>query len=171
TNIADEVSRRVRMAVRMTVEARDAEMRLLAAPIVRHVELLLRKRAHEQTQSFQLLRVQNAVEELEKVLRRDELPLRHVAELGSRGQENGRRELGQEMLGNVELDVEAVQIALLLREDLVDVVLGEDHAAFLVERMRQRLEPFGKEVSRGDLRSRHRRELLPGAHAFRQPDP
>src|SRR5690606_42073665 len=68
-----------------------------------------------------LLRVQNAVEELEKVLRRDELPLRHVAELGSRGQENGRRELGQEMLGNVELDVEPVQIALLLREDLVDV--------------------------------------------------
>ena len=42
-----------------------------------------------------------------KLSRGDQLALRHVAEIGPRGQEDGRRELRQEVLGQVEVEVEA----------------------------------------------------------------
>src|SRR5690606_15071911 len=160
-NVADEMRRRIRVAVRVTVEARHAEMRPLTAPVVGHVELLLRERRDEQSEPFELLRIQDTVEQLEKVLRRHELALRDVAELRTRRQVDRRRELGQEVLGNIELDVEAVQVALLLREDLVDMLLREHHAAFFVERMRQRLETLREQVALADLVAPHRSELFP----------
>src|SRR5690606_16035835 len=99
SDVSDEVRGCVSVAVRVTVEAGHAEMGPLTAPVVRHVELLLRERRHEQAQALELLRVEDAVEELKEVLRRDELPLRDVAELGPRREVDRGRELGQEMLG------------------------------------------------------------------------
>ena len=95
-----------------------------------------------------LLGVQDAVEQLEEVLDRDQLALRDVAEVRPRGQEDGRRELGQEVLGDVEVEVEARQVALLLPLDLVDVELREDHPAFGVVGVGQRLEPVGEGARR-----------------------
>src|SRR5690606_3347259 len=46
--IADEVGGGVRVAVGMAIEARYSEARALATSIVREVELLLRKLAHQQ---------------------------------------------------------------------------------------------------------------------------
>src|SRR5205085_9121283 len=49
TNVADQVSRPVGTAVLMTVEARNAEARTLAATIRRQVELLLGERREQQS--------------------------------------------------------------------------------------------------------------------------
>ena len=47
--------------------------------------------------------------DLLEILHRHHLPLGHVAQVRPRGQEDGRRELGEEMLGQVEIDVEAFE--------------------------------------------------------------
>ena len=83
------------------------------AAVVGLVELLLRERRHQQAQPLELLGVQDAVEQLEEVVDRDELALRDVAEVGPRGQEDRRRELRQEVVGQVEVEVEARQVARL----------------------------------------------------------
>ncbi len=57
-DVAHEVRGAVRVAVRVTVEARNALARLHRATVDRCVELLLRERRDEQPQSFELLRVQ-----------------------------------------------------------------------------------------------------------------
>ena len=46
-----------------------------------------------------------------EVVERDQLALRDVAEVGPRGQEDRRRELGQQVVGQVEVEVEARQVA------------------------------------------------------------
>ena len=86
---------------------------LLGAAVVGLVELLLRERRHQQAQALELLRIEDAVEELEEVVDGDELALRDVAEVGPRGQEDRRRKLGQEMVGQIEVEVEAGEVARL----------------------------------------------------------
>src|SRR3970282_873486 len=127
-DVADEMSGAVSVAVRMAIEAGNAEARFFAAPVIGEVELLLRKLAHEQAKTFELLRIQDAVEELEEILRRHELPLRHVAELRTRRQVDRRREFREEVLRNIELHVESIQVALLLREHPLNVRFGKDHS-------------------------------------------
>ena len=90
------------------------------------------------------------------------LPLRHVAEVGPRGQVDGRRKLGQEMIRQVEIEVEARQVAALLLLDLIDVELGEHHSPFRMVGVRQREEAGREEVLVPDLCRAHRGELLPG---------
>ena len=58
-NIADGVRRCIRMAIRVAIETGHALMRTEAAPILDGVELLLRKRRDQETQSLQLLRIEN----------------------------------------------------------------------------------------------------------------
>ncbi len=134
-NIADEVRGPVGVAVGVTVETGDAAARLLRAPIFSDVELLLGERSQQQPQTFQLLRIQNAVEQLVKVFDGDQLALRHVAQVGPRREINGRRKLGQEVFRQIELEVEAIKIAPFLFEHFLDVGLGEDHAPFGMMRM------------------------------------
>jgi len=73
--------------------------------------LLLRKRRHQEPQPLEVLGIEDAVEQLIEVVDRDELALRDVAQIGPRGQEDRRRKLRQEMVGKVELQVEAREIA------------------------------------------------------------
>jgi hypothetical protein len=63
----------------VAIEAGDATVRALRPAILGLVELLLRKRRHEQPQSLDLLGIEDAVEQLEEVVDRDELALRFVA--------------------------------------------------------------------------------------------
>jgi len=51
------------VAVHMTVEAGDAEAGVAALPVVRRVELLLRKRREQQAQSVELNRRQQVLEQ------------------------------------------------------------------------------------------------------------
>ena len=95
-----------------------------------------------------------------KLLMRDHLAARHVAQLGPVLEEDRRRELGQERLGQVELDVEPLQP----REHL-DLHLREDLPAGGVLGVRQRR--VREELARPDLLRAEPRQLLPG-HARRQ---
>ena len=97
-DVADQVRGRVGVAVHVAVEAGHAAA---AASRVRRSSVWLNcccgNGVTSSRKPFDLLRVQNAVEQLEEVHDRDELALRHVAQVGPRGQEDRRRELGQEV--------------------------------------------------------------------------
>ena len=152
----------VRVAVLMTVEAGDAQARVLAPPIRRRVELLLGERREQETQPFELLGVQDPVEEAVVVVRRHQLPLGDVAQVRPRGQVDRRRELGQEAVGQVEVEVEAGQVPARLLLDLIDEEQGKDHAAFGMIRVGQghearRVQPLVADLVRG-----HLRQGLPG---------
>ncbi len=97
-DVADEVRRPGGVAVDVAVEAGDAlhAVGLRRLAVGRGVELLLRELRHQQSQALQVLGVEDALEDLLEVLHRDELALRHVAEVGPSRQEDGRRELRQE---------------------------------------------------------------------------
>ena len=110
-DVAHQVRRRRRVAVDVAIEAGHAlhAERLLGLAVGGGVELLLRKLRHQQPQPFQVLGVQNARKELLEVLHRYHLALRHVAQVGPARQVHGRRKLGQEVLRQIEIDVEAFQ--------------------------------------------------------------
>ena len=110
-DVADQVGRRRRVAVDVAVEAGHAlhAVGLLRLAVGGGVELLLRELRHQQAHALQVLGVQDAVEDLLEVLDGHHLALRDVAQVGPRRQEDGRRELGQEVLGQVEVEVEALQ--------------------------------------------------------------
>ena len=116
----------------------------------------------EQPQAVELLRVEDALEELEEVVRRDELPLRDVAEILPGREEDGRRELGQEMVGQIEIEIEAREIAPGLTQDFLDVKVRKQHAAFGLLRMRERHEAARENVPLADVFGREAREVFPG---------
>ena len=164
-DVAHQVGRRRGVAVDVAVEAGHALHAggLLRLAVGRGVELLLRELRDQQAHALQVLGVQDALEDLLEVLHRHHLPLRDVAQVRPRGQEDGRRELGQEVLGQVEIEVEALQAGQLL-----DLHLREDHAAHLVLGVGQGQEALGEQALLADLVGRHLGQLLPG-HPLRQP--
>ena len=160
-HVAGEVGGAIGVAVGVAVEAGHPQRRLRRAAVIGQVELLLRKRDHQEPQPVELLRVEDAVEEPVVVLVGDQLALRHIAQIGPRRQEDGRGELRQEVVGQVELEVKAGQVALGLLQDLLDVELRKDHATFGVVGVREREEPLGKEPLIPNLGGLHVGELLP----------
>ena len=135
------------------------ELRLEAAAVVGRVELLLRERRHQQPQSFELLGIEDVLEQLVEVVERHELALRDVAQIGPRREVDRRRELGQQVLRQIEVEIEARQVAVGLLLRLVDQRLGEDHAARFVMRVRQRVEAGRPEIALLDLVRRHAASL------------
>ena len=81
-DVADGVRRRVGVAVGVAVEAGDALGRLHAPAILGEVELLLRKRRDQQPQAFELLGIEDVLEQPLEVVERHQLALRDVAEVG-----------------------------------------------------------------------------------------
>src|SRR5687767_13178697 len=120
SDVPNQVSGRVRMAVRVTVETHDAAAGPLRTAILRLIELLLRKWRDEQAQSLELLRIQQAIEELIEIVDRDQLPLRYVAKIGSRREKNRRRKLRQQVIRQIEVEIESREVTLFLFLDLVD---------------------------------------------------
>ena len=161
TDVADQVRGPVGAAILVAVEAGDAQTRVLAPPIGREIELLLRERREEQPQAFELLRVQDAVEQLVVIVARDQLTARDVAEILTRREVNRRRELGQEPVGNVEIEVEAGEVTARLFLDPVDLKHGKHHPAFGMVRVRQRHEARGEQSLVADVVRRHRRQRVP----------
>jgi len=94
TSIGRKMRRLVGMTIRVAIEAGHAPARLLRAAILGLVELLLRKRRHQKTQALELLRIDDAVEQLIIILDGDELPLRNVTEVQTLIEIYRRRELG-----------------------------------------------------------------------------
>ena len=75
------------------------------------------------------------------------------------------------MRGQVEVQVEARQVAAFLLLDFVDLVLGKHHAALGVVGVRQGQESLRPEAPLADLFGCHRGQLLPRLHAFGQLHP
>src|SRR6478609_6209924 len=146
SDIADQVRRRVRVPVDMAVEARNAEARTIGATIVDVVELLLREGRRQQAQAVELFGIQKALEQLVVVVRRDQLALRNIAQVRLRRQEDGRLELGQKLVRQVEVEIEALQVAAGLQQQLVDAELREEHAAFWLFRMGEREKPEREQI-------------------------
>ncbi len=138
-NVADQMCRAGSVAVDVAIEAGDASpaVGVIRLAVGGGVELLLRELRHQQAHAFQILGVENAVEELLEVIDRKHLALRDIAEVRAGGQVDGRWKLRQEVFGQIEIEIEALQPGQLL-----DFHLREDHAAYLVMRMRQRQEPL-----------------------------
>ena len=145
----------------MALEARDTQARLRRAPIFRRVELLLRERGDQEPQPVELLRIEDAVEELVVIVGRDELSLGDVAEVRARGQVDRGRKLRQEMVGQVKVEIEPCQVSLCLLLDLIDVELREEHTALGVIGVRQRHEALREEVLLVNFLRCHLAERLP----------
>jgi len=150
-DVAHEVGGAVGVAVDVAVEAGDAPAGLLRPAVVGQVELLLRRGRDQQPEALKLLGVENAVEELEVVVDRDDLALRDISEVRPSRQVDRGREVRQEVVGEVEVQVKARQIPAFLLEDLVDVELREHHPALGVVRVRQRQEALGEHAPVADL--------------------
>src|SRR5207253_7102548 len=162
TDVSHQVRRAVRAPVLVAVEAGDAEARTLAAPIGGEVELLLGERRHEQPQSFQLLGIEDPVEELVVVVGRDEATARDVTEIGARRQVDRRGELRKERIGEVEVEVETGEVSTRLLLDLVGVEDGKHYASVWMIGMRKGQEPRREYALLADLLRRHLRQDVPG---------
>ena len=69
-----------------------------------------------------------SVHDLVEVPDRQQLPARHVAQFRMRGEEYRRREFRRKVIREIEVDVEAAQVALLLTGNLVDLLVRETPA-------------------------------------------
>ncbi len=159
----------------MAIEAHDSAAGLCRATIVGQIELLLGKRRHQEPQPVELLRVQQAVEQLIVIFDRDQFSVRDVAEIGPRREVNRRRELGEKVLGQIVRQVEPIEIAALLLQHFLDMKFRKDHAPFGMMRMGERIEAGGKQVLLANFVRRHAGKLVPacagrqfGADAFLQ---
>jgi hypothetical protein len=77
--------------------------------IVRGVELLLRQRHEEEAQAIELDRGEDVLEQPVEVVDGDHLSTRDVTQLRAALREHHGRELGEELLGEIELHVEALE--------------------------------------------------------------
>ena len=170
SDVADQMGAGVRMSVGMTFKAHDATTWAHRAPVLSLVELLLRERSEQQAQALELLGIQDPVEQFVIVLNGHQFTLRHVTEIGPRRQINWRRKLGEEMVGQIKIKVEAGEISPFLLLNLLDVELGEHHSAFCVVRVWKRKKSRGEHPLFTDLFWAHGLELLPG-HALGKSGP
>src|SRR5690606_31053721 len=98
-DVTHEVRARIRMTVRMTIETRDPQAGDMRPSVICEVELLLRKRGHEQPHAIELLGTEDVFEQAVEVLRGDELSLRYIAEIRAGREKDRRWKLGKQVLG------------------------------------------------------------------------
>ena len=119
-DVTDGMRRRIGVAVCVAVEARDTLMCLHAPPVLRHVELLLRKGSDQQAKSLELLRIENLFEQPLEVVERDELSLRDVSQIRTRHEKYCRRKFWNEVIRKIEIEIEPREITPSLLGGLVD---------------------------------------------------
>src|SRR4029078_1428308 len=102
------------------------------------IEFFLRERSEKKPQAFHLDRRDNAVHDFIEIADGEQLTTRHVSEFGTRGEENRRRKLRGDVVGKVEVDVEAPEIASFLPPNFVNLPIREDRATCRVLNMWER---------------------------------
>src|SRR5258706_3501529 len=155
------VRRLVGVAICMAVKAGHADAWLRRTAVVGLVELLLRKWRHQKTPALELLWIDDSVEDFEEVVTGDELSLRNVAEVRALIEVYRRREFGQEVIGDVVVDVKAREIAPFLSLDFIDLEARKHHTAFLIFRVRDRVEAFRGKILVANLLGSHVGDMLP----------
>ena len=83
TDVADQVSGSVSVAVGVAIETSYAAASVLRTPIFSLVVMLLRKNRKEQAEAFDLLGVEDAIKQFVVVIEGDELALGNVTEVGA----------------------------------------------------------------------------------------
>lgn len=129
----------------------------------------MRKRCQQQAQALHLHRRDDPVHNLVEVPDGQQLAAGHITELRMSCEEDRRRELGSQVVGQVELHVEAAQIARLLLVDLIDLPVRKYLPARCLLNVRQRKKALGQQASLANLAGAHVREAPPG-HARGQLD-
>ena len=159
TNVAYEVSGGGSVAIDVAIETGDAfhAVGALGFAIGGGVELLLWKLRDEQAQAFEIFGVEYAVKDFLEIGDGDEFALRDVAEVGSGGKENGGWKFGEEMIGNVEIEIEALEA----REGF-DFFLREDHSADGMIRMWKWQEALRENALVANFLRGHVAEFRPG---------
>src|SRR3989442_3071869 len=139
-----------RVTVDVTIKTSYAahSIRLLGFAIGSGIELLLRKLSHQQPQAFEMLGIQNAVEELVVVINSNYPSFGNIAQIGSGSQEDRRREFRQKPVRQIKVHVKAFQA-----RQRFDFSLRKDHAAYRMIDVRQR--PIGEYFPVADLLPRH----------------
>src|ERR1700687_5309645 len=145
-SVTGEMERPVCTTVRVTITAGHTPARLFRTPVICLIELLLRERREQQSESLDLFGIENPVEELVEVINRDQLSFCNVAQIGTRRQIDGGREFRKKMFGKIEVQVEASQVALLLFYHFLNLELREDHAPLGMVGMRQRQKSLRKQI-------------------------
>src|SRR6185503_3887740 len=112
--------------VGMAVETRHAQTRLGDLAILGLVEFFLREGREQHAQPLHLNGRDEPVEDLVVVADGQQLTARHVAELWLGSEKDRRREFRREMVRQVEVDMEAAEIALFLARDLINLPVRED---------------------------------------------
>ena len=115
-----------RVTVSVAIEATDAlhPVRPFGLAVGGGVELLLRELRDEEAEAFEIFGVENAAEDFLKIGDGDKFPLRDIAEIRASNEENRGREFGKEMVGQIKVEIEALQ-----PWDRLDFVLWEKHVA------------------------------------------
>src|SRR6266481_3044434 len=108
------------------------------------------------------LGVRRPLKKLVIIGERDQLVLRDIAQIGARGQVDGRRKRGQELIRQIEIYVEPGQVSPVLVLDRLDQEVQKDEAALGMVGMRQGVEPLRIEIVLANLVQAHRRQPLPG---------
>ena len=168
-DVADGVRGGVGVAVGVAVEAGHARgCGLQAAAVVGGVELLLRKRRDQQPQAFELLGIEDVLEQLVEVRSASRAcpATRRPGPAASSDRSAPETRAGR-CCGRSKSRSKRVRSrpVCFLVSSISD--FGKDHAARFVVRMRQREETRRPEIPPLDLLRRHRGELLPG-HALGQ---
>ena len=142
------------VAVDMAIEAGDTETGLPALAIVGRIKFFLRKRSQQEPQTIELDRRQNVLEKPVVVIDRDNFSARHIAQLRPVAQKDRRRELRNERVGQIEIDIESFQ-----PREHFDLHLREHLAAIGLQGMRQ--WRIGKDSRCLMLSGGHSGQLLP----------
>src|ERR1019366_6362905 len=128
-DVTYQVRRAVGMSVGVAIETGHPAAWSLGTAVAGLIELLLRKRRQQEPQSFDLLRVQNAVEQFKEIVDGHEFALRDVAQVQARSQKNGGGKLREKMVRQIKIQIEPGQIPPFLFLDFVNLKLRKDHAA------------------------------------------
>jgi hypothetical protein len=88
-DVANEMRRGVRVTIGVAIQAGHTSAGSLGASVLGLVELLLGEGGDQQAESFQLLGVQEPVEQLVVIVNGHQIAPGHVAEIGAGGQKMG----------------------------------------------------------------------------------
>ncbi len=105
------------MSIAVTLQATYTTTGFHRSAVFRLVELLLRKWRKQQSQSFNLLRIEQAFEDFVVVVDRKKFALRHITALRMCGQKYRRGKLWQKVIGYIIFQIKSIEISFLLSFD------------------------------------------------------
>src|SRR3954447_6453054 len=161
-NIRGQVEGSIGVEIGMAIEAGHAQALVCALAVLGLVELLLREGREQKAKPLHLDRGENANHQLVVVLDRQQLPARHIAQFRMGGEEQGRRKFGSEAVREIQINIEAPQVASFLPANLVNLVVRENLTTGGLLDMGQRHEAGRQEAPLADFVRAHGCQALPG---------